>query len=1296
MISIERIKPFESLSKPYRKQNLNEKQINNFKRNLTILFEDCENAEKKGEHEEHFKNIASDFLKDTYFKGNHVINIEKRKDLVIHNDKTALSKVGVMIETKRPSNKGEMLAKDNANVKALQQLIYYYFQERDKNDNQEIKHLIITNIYEWYIFDATDFERLFWANRSLKDSYQKHSRGELVSKEDTWFYANIAKPFLENETGQLKATYVSLKEVEILLKNGDDNKLIDFYKILSAEHLLKKPFENDGNTLNKDFYNELLHILGLEESKDIGKKLIVRKAEGYRNEGSLLENAINLLKVNHKLANFDNLQAFGETEEEQLFSLGLELCITWLNRILFLKLLEGQLAKYHKNDPAYKFLNSVKIKDFDEINELFFEVLAVPIMQRTPSVTAKFGGLPYLNSSLFEQTEIETKTLLISHLKDRLTLPLFPNTVLKTEATDHKLTGQKITLQYLFAFLDAYNFESDSIAKIQKESKNVINAAVLGLIFEKINGYQDGSFFTPSFITMYMCRETLRRAVIAKFNKKYQWKCETFEDLYNKIDNITIEEANATINTLRICDPAVGSGHFLVSALNELISLKSELKILVDLEGKRLRGYDISAEDDELIIKDEGEHFTYTFKDKESGRVQEALFHEKQTLIENCLFGVDINPKSVMICRLRLWIELLKNMYYTSSSHYTELETLPNIDINIKTGNSLVYRFDIKDRYTKLANGALQKVKLATQKYKDQVFIYKSTNDKATKKLAEKNIADLKQTFSQIANPTDRDYIAIKKIEVKLGEMPMLFSREEQEAWKKEVETLTFELQKYKDSYNHKLKTLYANAFEWRFEFPEVLDENGQFEGFDAVIGNPPYIRQEKMATKYKDFYLSQFSNIGHSTADIYVYFFGLSLQIAKNEGLICFITLNKWLKRKYGINLRLTLDKLAVIHIIDFFELPVFDEASTDSAITLFQTAENTYQPKYYAIKSLKGLNLNNFVREGKYLGIEKSEEEWIFTDEGANLILQKLYTDTLTLKDYTNAHIYYGIKTGANDVFIISHSTKEIICKKDPKSAEIIAAYAKPRNLTKYAIEGELEWFINSHNGFLVSVTEWNKYKQEKNEKIYFPVKGHLIEILRIEKSGKHHFRLNRIDVKNDYPAVYEYFLTHEEKMRTRNDKGEHWTNLRNCDYIYTFESPKIIYLHTAKNHHFYFDTEGKLIDANGYFISTDKKYIWAYLNSPLFNWYRKIKFVAYGDADEAGRVRLDLNKMETVPIKPISEEMELIFNKKVDALLILKKSNPIADISKQEQELNAMIYELYNITAEEQKVIEGENKI
>jgi len=508
--------PAKALNKAYLRQSLRRDQINLFKSGLGRMFERF----RTDEHEEHLKNIVSDFLKDTWYKQTNEINTSGRTDLVIHNGKSSSDTVAVLIEVKRPGNT-EMISPERPNTKALHELLHYYMQERYVKGNMEVRRLIVCNIHEWYIFDAADFERLFFQNRKFVENYQKWNDGLFSGDKTDWLYREILKPFVENELETLPCTYFNLKEYSRSIRKPegeDDRKLIALYKLLSPPHLLKQSFTNDANSLNREFYNELLHIIGLEEVKEKGKKLISRKALNRRNEGSLLENIINMLKVRNKLADLGNPEQFGATEDERFFSLGLELCITWLNRILFLKLLEGQLRAYHRGNREYAFLNTRRIADFDELEELFFEVLARRNNERATSVQEKFVDIPYLNSALFEESDLERTTIHISALKGRLDLELHGATVLK-DAAGRRLTGKKNTLQYLFEFLDAYDFGAEGEAEIQETPRSIINASVLGLIFEKINGYRDGSFYTPGFITMYICRETIRRAVLSRFNE---------------------------------------------------------------------------------------------------------------------------------------------------------------------------------------------------------------------------------------------------------------------------------------------------------------------------------------------------------------------------------------------------------------------------------------------------------------------------------------------------------------------------------------------------------------------------------------------------------------------------------------------------------------------------------------------------------------------------------------------------------------------------------------------------------
>ena len=295
---------------------------------------------------------------------------------------------------------------------------------------------------------------------------------------------------------------------------------------------------------------------------------------------------------------------------------------------------------------------------------------------------------------------------------------------------EHKKQETKKTLEYLLDFLDAYDFSDTTGNLIKETEKTIINASVLGLIFEKINGYKDGSIYTPSFITMYMVRESVQKAVLDKFKYQYpSFEINSLKDIENLISKgISIDDANDVINSIKICDPSVGSGHFLVSVLNEIIFVKHSLDILKDDENNLIKkkDYTIEIQNDEIVITDDKENiFEYSLDSRDSLRVQKTIFREKKTIIENCLFGVDINPNSVKICRLRLWIELLKNTFYKSEN---ELEVLPNIDINIKCGNSLISKIRTDKGMEKFISVPrhFNEYQRFLEEYKKLVFTYKN------------------------------------------------------------------------------------------------------------------------------------------------------------------------------------------------------------------------------------------------------------------------------------------------------------------------------------------------------------------------------------------------------------------------------------------------------------------------------------------------------------------------------------------------------------------------------------------
>jgi tRNA1(Val) A37 N6-methylase TrmN6 len=932
-MQLKELKPKKALNKAFLKVKPNRTEIEGFKANLIQLLDRTNDTES----EEFHKNLVIDFLKKTYYEPNHFINTKGKNDLVIHNGNNASSSVGVIIEAKKPTNKAEMLSKENINKKAFQELVLYYLRERITHKNLEVKYLAATNINEWFIFDATIFDRLFAQNKNLVKQFTDFESGRLADTKTDFFYKQIAEPFIADIKTEIEFTYFNLQEYQKPLRNNektDDNQLIALFKLLSAEHLLKLPFTNDSNSLDKRFYSELLHIIGLTETKDGSKKLIERNKEGERNSGSILEDTIIQLDSLDKINRLDRPSQFGSTHQERLFNVGLELSITWINRILFLKLLEAQLITYNKGEKLYSFLNLDKIKTYDDLNSLFFQVLARKYDDRNQDVKKAFEKVPYLNSSLFEPTEIEQLTLFISNLKDDKTIPVISSTVLKNDQ-GKKRTGNLRTLEYLFEFLNAYDFTSEGSEEIQEDNKSLINASVLGLIFEKINGYKDGSFFTPGFITMYMCRETIRKSVVQKFNETKKWNCNTVEDLYDKIEDR--KEANNIVNSIKICDPAVGSGHFLVSALNEMIAVKNDLKILQDREGKRLKEYHVEVVNDELIITDEeGELFEYNPTNKESQRIQETLFHEKQTIIENCLFGVDINANSVKICRLRLWIELLKNAYYKNA---TELETLPNIDINIKCGNSLVSRFAIDSDLSQALKKGKSKWNIDT--YRIAVDTYRNAESKEQKREMEKVIADIKSDFRSEISLNDPKAIRYRKVRdelFKLTNQQQLFemSKKEKADWNKKVVQLTDETKKLETEIEEiKANKIFENAFEWRFEFPEVLNDEGDFVGFDVVIGNPPYVDLKELDNNIVKFIFDNYP-ASSNRVNLYSTFVEKAFSILRTDGYFSFIIPNSILMSSSYQNIRNLIKK----EIYGIIKLPekVFEDATVETVIIEFK----------------------------------------------------------------------------------------------------------------------------------------------------------------------------------------------------------------------------------------------------------------------------------------------------------------------------------------------------------------------
>ncbi|SHL51139.1 Eco57I restriction-modification methylase domain-containing protein [Fibrobacter sp. UWH4] len=1147
-MSIKFISPKKSVNSAFLKLPVPVEKMEDFKLSLRNLY----SKRNPAQDEEYHKGEIWNFLRKI-FEPDYSVQVNRPIDLCVFNGNTASAKPAVIIEAKSPTNAAEMLSAEHPNVKSLQELVYYFMLEYVHSGNHEIKWLAITNFDEWYFFDVKDFIRYFGnKTKPIYDQFLKFKANQMSGNKTSDFYNEIAKPAIDDflASCDINVVHFNLEDAckNVIASPGSKSginsakqsppachpersvsgvegskKLLPLFKFLSPETLLAKPFANDSNSLDRNFYAELLHIIGLEEVKEDkgSKKVIRRKKPANRDKASLLESAIYQLEIKESDAN--------KCEETAL-----RLCITWINRLLFLKLVESQILMYQKGDASYRFMSSDKIKGFDELNIFFFKVLGKKVDDRDADVKAKYPNVPYLNSSLFEPTEDESK-LMIGNLLDN-DLEIFNKTVLKDER-GKRAKGTLPNLDYIFKFLDAYNFASDAQGGVTSTSKTLINASVLGLIFEKINGYKDGSFFTPGFITDYVARDVLERTVVQKFNEKKSWKCENLEDVSDKIEDIS--EANEIVDDIRVADVAVGSGHFLVSALNRLLAIKSELNILCDADGKRIKRRDLilKVDNDELsVVDDEGEPFEYKPGNEESQRYQEALFNEKRRIIEKCLFGVDLNPNSVNICRLRLWIELLKNAYYTKESGYKQLQTLPNIDINIKVGDSLLSKYPVQngrliaDYLTRdeRADRKRDSLKNSLIEYRQLVQEYKTGKSQSSKMMLRHKIASLKSRM------------------VEDGQIEMF--------------------DEYKGSAGNTID--FSNSLEWMFEFPEVLDEKGRFVGFDAIIGNPPYVQLQSIG-EMSDVYSKRDYSCYNKSADLYCLFVERAYSLLKKNGYFSFIMPNKWMLVDYGKELRRFMSQTSLKKILNFGDVQFFADATI--YVCIFVSQKSGDKMPVLACSLNSKIYHGEFEKEVKAATFEFSTEnfgasEWSIRNKLHDSVLQKMNVGT-ALKDMPIT-INYGLKTGYNDAFFIDGKTREKLISEDAKSAEIIKPLLRGRDIDAWRTEKEDQYIL---------FVPW-----------HFPL--HLNpNIVGCSKEAETEF-------EREYPAVYKHLLSYKEKLSARN-KAEtgiryEWYALQRwaADYYKEFAKPKIMYPNMTSVFPFTYDETGSFGNDKS-FIITEK---------------------------------------------------------------------------------------------------------
>ena len=828
---------------------------------------------------------------------------------------------------------------------------------------------------------------------------------------------------------------------------------------------------------------------------------------------------------------------------------------------------------------------------------------------------ALFAQTPFINGGLFDCLDSEEATREGGYRIDCFSdvhyqMLSLPNRLFFDE--DHGL----------IPLLDHYKFTVEENTPIEQEV--ALDPELLGKVFENLLAAynpetgetarkQTGSYYTPRALVDYMVDEALVAVLSQKCNLAEDW-LRSLLDYTQMTDNgkkwsdsPKADRIVRAISQLKILDPAVGSGAFPMGALHKLTLALRRLdpdntrwkQLQEKRAGQRASGvfgtYDDQTRQEKLLEIDE------TFK-----RYRDSDFGRKLYLIQNSIFGVDIQSVACQIAKLRFFISLAIEQEPDSTHENLGFKPLPNLETRFIAANTLI---GLKGAQLLASEELTRDLEQELRDNRERYFHATTRPQKLACKKKDKQLRrELAAKLKSVGMPAD--------------------DAEKIAHW---------------DPYDQNAKADWFDP-EWMF---------GVTDGFDVVIGNPPYISHDKIPKQLKTGIRDRYQSY-EPFADVYCYFIEKAIGLQNQQGILSFITSNSYLRAEYGAPIRKLLkNENMLLRVLNIEDSQVFESVIVNVAIIVSRKSTNLTDDFCIVVNSpFSGNSVEDFIKSNgfHYPQAYFNSRSWNLVEPRFVELQRKLESSGKTLEQL-RTKIRLGIATGSNEAFLIDEDKKREFCERNPVNAEIIKPILRGRDISRYSYTLAGQYILLAKNG---------------------------------------------VNVERDYPDIYEHLESFGDRFRNRGAQGQHWTNLRACSFYDDFKKEKIVWIELTDSGRFALCNEEIYLLNSAYFLlppsGIESKFLLGVLNSSIIRFYLNL----IAETSGMGTSRWINNYVKAFPIPEATCEQQALIIGLVDQILAAKDTDPDADVSDLEKQIDQIVYLLYALTPEEIKIVEGAENV